>query len=342
MRIGNAWSNLRPVINDNFTFYQIKELAGLAGLPIFQLHEFTQKLGGTSKGQLLDAIDGLFSDLNQDDQDRTTIHLIEQILKRKPELQSILSHFLVKLGWTISDNEIQPLTLNIDIEITDLPDAIQKGFKICLQRYRDGDVAGAITSICGIIDSITEDIYKMNALGDHKDAKYHERVSKSIRTFEHSFKLKLSIEDMLEEEIIQLWDNYSKAIKSAGFVLASFRRNFSDTHGIKGASPEFLQISINSAIFILRSLLAKRFEIDKEHPYHQISVELGQFIKNCIVLPIGRKVILNSPAEINDIFRKISFTRPDHIKLLQNGIIDGNSNITLKGIEICKAISFLE
>ena len=60
-----------------------------------------------------------------------------------------------------------------------LPEAIRAGLEKALRRYRDGDMDGAITSICGVVDQLTGTIYARRGLGDHKKAKYQERVAKS-------------------------------------------------------------------------------------------------------------------------------------------------------------------
>jgi len=340
MNISGVWSSLRIILNENFSFNNIKEICGTAGFQIFKLHKLTQKLnGGATKGELLDGIDSLYAELESDDQNRLIISTIKEMLYRNESLYDAIEEILNRFGWGITNSEIHPLTLQLDIEMTELPENIQNGFKKCLQRYRDGDIAGAMTAICGIIDYITEEIYKKENIGNHKDASYHERVAKSLNTYEHSFKTNLRIENIEEKDIKLLWDNFSKSVKNAGYVLGAVRRDFSDAHGINEAPPEFLQIAINCAIFILRSFQLKKYEFESNHPYHELSGDFINFLKNCIVKPIGRKIVLNTPNDINRKFQNISFSKIDRDRLFRNGIINENSEITKKGIKILQAIA---
>lgn len=117
MRIGNTWDSLRGVIRDSFSFAQIKDLVGAAGLPVHTLAHLQQKFsGGASKGQLMDSIDALVAQLPSDDQDRFVIACIAEILGRKstcrPEVEVVLS----RVGWGIIGTEPHPFHLQIDLE----------------------------------------------------------------------------------------------------------------------------------------------------------------------------------------------------------------------------------
>ncbi|MFZ3136143.1 MAG: hypothetical protein WA126_01990 [Thermodesulfovibrionales bacterium] len=256
MRIGDTWGSIRGIIRDGFSFSQIKDLVGAAGLPIHTLSKLQQKwTGGTSKGQLMDAIDDLVNNLEPDDRDRYVSACITEIVKRSSSLTPSLEDVLLRVGWGLSGEQPHPLNLQIDLDTAALSEQIRTAISNCLRRYRDGDISGALTAICGVVDSLTEEQYTNNSLGNHRDASYQERVSKSFSALETSYRRPLdSVADLLTEEKNRLWHNHKQAVNQAAYILASFRREFSDAHGPQAAPPELLQRAMDCAVFIVRSI----------------------------------------------------------------------------------------
>jgi hypothetical protein len=255
MRIGNVWGSLRGIIRNNFSFAQIKDLVGAAGLPIHNLSHLHQKPPNiASKGQLMDAIDRMVTQLLSEDQDRFVVSCIAEILTHqsgcRPELELVLS----RIGWGIIGTEPHPFRLQIDLETSELDAPIREGIVNCLRRYRDGDISGSMTAICGIVDSLTEKIYSTNDLGDHKKDTYQQRVVRSFSSLENKFKQPLALTNIPESENNIIWHNYRGSINQAAYVLSSFRREFSDTHGWQSAPSELIQRGLDCAVFIVRSI----------------------------------------------------------------------------------------
>ena len=141
----------------------------------------------------------------------------------------------MRVGWGISGSAPYPLHLQLDLELAALPEAVREGLSRCLQRYRDGDTAGAITAICGIVDSLTEEIYSANKLGNHRNDSYQQRVNRSFNSLEDNYRQPLSDGGLDRQETNQLWQNHRGAVNHAAYVLGSFRRVFSDAHGAQAA-----------------------------------------------------------------------------------------------------------
>ena len=254
MRIGNTWGSLRGTIRDSFSFAQIKDLVGAAGLSVHTLAHLQQKFsGGASKGQLMDAIDTLVGQLPPDDQDRFVIACIAETLARNSRSRSSLETVLSRVGWGLIGTEPHPFHLQIDLDTTSLQGPIREGIANCLRRYRDGDTSGAMTSVCGIVDSLTEHIYSHGNLGNHRDHSYQQRITRAFSSLEDKFVQPLTRSSTDPQEISRLWDNYRGSINQAAYVLGSFRREFSDSHGVKIAPPELIQRALDCAIFIIRS-----------------------------------------------------------------------------------------
>lgn len=133
-RIGDAWSSIRGIIRASLSFAQIKDLVGVAGLPIEKLSHMKQKFsGGSSKGQLMDGIDGLVNQLDEESKDRYVIACIEELLDINDNLFGDFNNALNRIGWSISENkEVYPIRLHFELETSNLSDDIQEGIsKAC-------------------------------------------------------------------------------------------------------------------------------------------------------------------------------------------------------------------
>lgn len=256
MEITNLWSTIRGVIREKLSFSQMKDLAGAVGLPVHQLANLQQGSGGASKGQLMDAIDRLYIRLDPADQKRVVGPTIAELLQQAPSCADQMEAILGGVGWGISNGEIHPLAIQIDLDTVPLPEMAREGIQNCLRRYRDGDMSGAVGAICGVVDSLTEEVYQsFPELGDHKAASYQERVNRAIGMNEASFRLSLDGSILSTDEIDRLWNNFRQACNQAAYVLASFRRNFSDVHGVKDAPVQLVRRAIDCAVFITRGVL---------------------------------------------------------------------------------------
>jgi hypothetical protein len=258
MEIRDLWSVLRELIQANFSFSDIKGIAGLIGLPVHEISSVQQKYqGGASKGQLMDSLDGLYNRKPNADRDSIVKNLIKEICRREPELRDPVEEKLEMFGWKMSETfEPFPLSLQINLINEDLPDAVINSISKALKRFRDNDYEGAMTTICGLVDNLTADVYQLKNLGDHKNDSYQQRVSLSIGSFEQPYKSSLKNSGIETDEINLVWNNHKKSISNAAYVLGSFRRSLSDVHGdFKKVSPIFLQDAMDSAIYIVRSIL---------------------------------------------------------------------------------------
>ena len=181
MRIGDTWGSIRGVLRNACSFAEIKDVVGAAGLPVFKLAHLQQKFsGGASKGQLMDAIDGLVNDMVDEDRDRFVVSCITEIININRNYSEELETVLNRVGWGISDSDLYPLRLQIDLDAFSFSEKIHLGVKNCLRRYKDGDYSGSISAICGVVDSLTEGIYEEYNLENHKLQKYQQRISKSF------------------------------------------------------------------------------------------------------------------------------------------------------------------
>lgn len=257
MKLTSVWSVLRGTIIAEYTFNEIKALAGAAGLPVHQLGHLQQRSGFRSStlGQLMDGVDGIFAELSELEQDRVVRNIVRDLWEQREPVREQLSDLLERVGWGITDGEPHPLEIQVDIEVSSLPDEERTLVSKSLRRFREGDVDGSVTAICSVIDTLTERIYEEVALGNHRDDTYQQRVNRAFSTREAAVVQSLSAGGFPPSEAQQVWHNLRGAVNQAGYVLGAFRREISDVHGASKASPQVVQRALDAAVFIVRSLL---------------------------------------------------------------------------------------
>lgn len=261
-RIGDCWNSIRGVL-EAYSTKTIKEILGKAGLPVFKI-----EYSGTHKGPVLDGADGSVRMLDDDARDRLVIACVEEIVSientknsnltkagQPPDTKTLrdLERTLSRVGFGISGTDVFPLGLQLDLETASLPPEVGEAIAEALRRYRDGKFAGAITSVCGAVDQITEKLFLVKKLGDSKEASFQERVSKAFATLETAYCEPLKAKGVTANEVKLVWENHKKAVSQAAYVLGAFRREYSDAHGAQNAPAEFVQKSLDCAVFILRS-----------------------------------------------------------------------------------------
>lgn len=175
MKLSEVWGVMRGFMIDNFSFSDIKNIVGQAGLPIHKLSHLKQGFGGTSNGQLMDNIENLYSDLSEKEKEKFITYCIEEVLIQREGLESELERLLERVGWGISEKEPYPLELQIEFDTAEFSEVIRNDVKKGLKRFRDGDMTGAVTAFCGAVDNITANIYETNALGNHENASYQKK-----------------------------------------------------------------------------------------------------------------------------------------------------------------------
>jgi hypothetical protein len=257
MTLSSAWPVLRQIIIDNQSFNNIKSLCGSAGMQVQKLSHLQQKSGfaSSTKGQLMDGVDKLFNELSTKEQENVIRNLLHDLWHGSNDVKDPLANALERVGWGITEGEPHPLELQVNLEMAQLPKHEQKLISKSLNRYRQGDLDGAITSICSVVDSITEQIYTQQSMSDHKKDSYQQRVNRSFKHRESEINQILNDENFPAQEVTQIWDNLKGAINRAAYVLGAFRRNVSDVHGASNSSPQLVQQALDAAVFIIRNLI---------------------------------------------------------------------------------------
>jgi hypothetical protein len=101
------WGPVRAVLEEEFSFSEIKKIVGLAGLDVSRLSHLSQKGSSyTSKGELMSNIDRLFSELSSDAAERFIRAVAEEICERSETGRERLEDYCERYGYSYAGLKI--------------------------------------------------------------------------------------------------------------------------------------------------------------------------------------------------------------------------------------------
>ncbi len=241
-----------------------------AGLLRGQVSPRDGQMSETRRKQLLvDDVSRLISRWQPHERQRFAVHLIEDVVKAsgprstqawssqpaenpaRDELEGVLLRF----GWGLVDHVPYPLTLQVNIETSTLPDVARAGLHKALQRYREGDISGAITPIASTIeDGFAKPIWRQNPdWGRYDQGPLPGKVTRAFDTLENTFRQELAAEGIEPNQVTALWGNQRAAVSNAAAVLGGFRTKFGDAHQLANPPNRFAQRALDCGVFIVRA-----------------------------------------------------------------------------------------
>ena len=167
-----------------------------------------------------------------------------------------LERVLLRYGWGLVDHVPYPLELQVSIDTDTLPPIAREGLHKALQRYREGDICGAITPIANAVeDGFARPIWGENPdWGDyHRGGALQAKVTRAFAVFEETFVRELQEEGLDENRATALWGNQRAAVSNATSVLGGFRNRFGDAHQLQDPPHRFAQRALDCGIFVLRA-----------------------------------------------------------------------------------------
>ncbi len=262
--INSAWSAVSAVLKNTFSFYEIKEIVGLAGFDPMKISHLVQHSGsgGASKGQLIAAIEQHISGFTNDEKRHFLNLVVEEMLERRSNIEEPLEKYLSRLGWQVIDALVIPIGILDRDELEGLDEVCSKDLIKAAKRFRDGDLSGALSAACGAVDSMTSKIYQNKQLGDAGKASFQKRCKVSLDTIGVFTAVKNDLKDIKwENSNIGLFnENFKGALNQAAYVMQSLRGNMSDVHGTKPVLKPLIFDSIKWAQIIIR-LLSERYSV---------------------------------------------------------------------------------
>jgi len=255
--LNRSWNALRATLQNNFSFYDIKEIVGLAGLDLSIIAHLEQKPGGgASKGQLMTGIDKAIRVYQDENLKCFIVIVIEEVLKRRPDSRGTLEEYLSRLGWTLAEDSVVPIDVLDVSALAEIPEGTRADLVKASRRLRDGDLSGAISAACGAVDTATSNVYADEGLGDPGEASFQERCRRALKV-----KGVLPImEDQLkelgwnEEDIRRFKENFQGALNQGAYIMQALRSRMGDVHGTKPILKPLVFDSIKWSELMVRAL----------------------------------------------------------------------------------------
>lgn len=126
------------------------------------------------------------------------------------------------------------------------------------QRLRDGDLSGAISSVCGALDAATSKIYLSESLGDPSGASFQQRCKRSLDARGVIPRMKQQLRELgwSEKVITPFLKNFEGAMNQGAYVMQALRTNMGDVHGTKPILKSLVFACLKWAELMLRTLNA--------------------------------------------------------------------------------------
>ncbi len=251
--LNQAWGVLRVSLKDAFSFYEIKDLAGLAGIDVTQFASLEQRAsGGATKGQLITALDEEIGKLAPPEKSKVLNYIAEEIARSKPDQVDFLDSYLERLGWRFEDGKLIPVKLFDVSELAELPGAARTDLVKAATRLRDGDLGGALTAACASVDSAINEVNAEVKPGDG----FQTRCKKALQERDTFAKITSELISLgwEKKDADNLVQNLKGALNQGAFVMQSLRSKMSDAHGSKHVMPPLVFDSLKWAELIVRML----------------------------------------------------------------------------------------
>jgi len=257
LNINSAWSAVSAVLKNKFSFYDIKEIVGLAGFDSGKIAHLVQRSGSSvSKGQLITAIDRGLSDFTDESKRHFLNIVVEELLERNPAVEGQLETYLSRLGWHVIDGVVLSIEILDRNDLEELDALAREDLVKSAKRFRDGDLSGSLSAACGAVDSVTTKIYHDKGLGDAAKASFQERCKVALNNVGVFSAISDELKDLewKDSGVIPFNKNLEGSLNQAAYVMQSLRANMSDVHGTKPVMKPLVFDSIKWAQIIVRLL----------------------------------------------------------------------------------------
>lgn len=236
LNVNSAWSATSAVLKNTCSFYDIKEIVGLAGFDTGKIAHLVQKSGSSvNKGQLISEIERELNNFSDNDKRHFLNIVIEEMLIRYSGIDEQLERYLARLGWQVIENKVLPIEVLDRDDMIEFDDASKQDLIKAATRYRDGDLSGALSAACGAVDSLTVKIYQKHGLKDAAKASFQERCKVSLNKVGVFDAVNQELRDIewKESGLVPFGKNFEGALNQAAFIMQTLRANMADVHGTK-------------------------------------------------------------------------------------------------------------
>jgi hypothetical protein len=180
----------------------------------------------------INAVDSRFRQLTPEGR-RAAVRILADRLASRESVRTLFAQH----GFEYVDGTFVPAALLDQREARYLPASSASELAKAMKRLVDGDETGAITSACGAVDTLMQQLYVKHGLGDPADFAFAAKINTAanyLRIFEDA-KDELTSLGMKGSDADALVTDMRKAMNHAAQMLQMLRKAMGDVHGSKPA-----------------------------------------------------------------------------------------------------------
>lgn len=148
-----------------------------------------------------------------------------------------VGELFAKHGFEYIDGTFVPVALLDQREALYLPTSSASELAKAMKRLVEGDETGAITSACGAVDGLMQQLYKANSIGDPKKVAFAAKVNTALQRLGIFAKLEADLVSvgLSVEDARNVIADLTKGTNHAAQLLQTLRTRMGDVHGSKPA-----------------------------------------------------------------------------------------------------------
>lgn len=235
--VTRLYGALRSELN-NLSVQNIRNTVAAAGFDVSQITAESEARSGLgSRAEVMPAIDGLFGEMSRASQETSLKILAQRLTGRNPELDASVQSILGSHGYQFIAGSFIPIKDLDAREAKFIPSSAASELSRAMSRLLDGDDSGAITSACGAVDLVTQNIYDVQGWEEPGRVAFQAKVNTALnrlRVFEDMRHELIEI-GMSKDDAETLVDSMRNSTNHAAQALQVLRRAMGDTHGSKPA-----------------------------------------------------------------------------------------------------------
>lgn len=235
--IFRLYGALRSELN-KLSVQDIRNTVAAAGIDVTRITAKAEARSGLgSRAEVMPAVDRLFGELSPSAQVVALRILAERLITKNEDLAKSVQEILGHHGYQYITGSFVPVKLLDTREAQFLPASASGELARATARLVDGDYSGAITSACGAVDLLTQQIYEKYALGDPGKVSFQAKVNTTLKQLHVFEEMEQELKDlgMKQTDASSIVDELREATNHSAQALQVLRRAMGDTHGSKPA-----------------------------------------------------------------------------------------------------------
>ncbi|OPY75313.1 MAG: hypothetical protein A4E64_01944 [Syntrophorhabdus sp. PtaU1.Bin058] len=235
--IARLYGALRSELN-SLSVQQIRNTVAAAGFDVSSITAKSEARSGLgSKAEVMPAVDRLFRQMPIPAKEVALRILAERLIEGSVELAKSVQEILGKHGYQYVGGSFVPVELLDTREAQFLPASAGAELARATARLAGGDESGAITSACGAVDLVTQQVYEKHGMGDPGKVAFQAKVNtalKQLRVFE-DMEAEFKALGIKPDDASSITSDLRQATNHAAQALQVLRRAMGDTHGSRPA-----------------------------------------------------------------------------------------------------------